>query len=255
MARAAATIECKSQAELDAALKVPNARIVLRGDGSFYFQISGQAHVVARGSSHVEAWGSSHVVARESSHVVARGSSHVEAWESSHVDAWGHIFVRALSALCKIRASASVAVMLHKDAPVNGGQQIKAVQPRTPAEWCAFHGVKVTDGVAILFKGVNDQFMSPKGGNYTPGTVPVAADWDGGKKECGGGLHFSPHPLMTREFIPSPMHYIACPVALADIAVHPDGDYPHKIKARGCVAPVWECDIDGNRIEPETAAA
>jgi hypothetical protein len=102
-----------------------------------------------------------------------------------------------------------------------------------------------------LFKAVGDNFISPKGGNYTPGTIPSAPDWDGGKIECGGGLHFSPAPRMARVFNDSAKRYVACPVALADIVVHPDGDYPEKVKSRGCCAPVWECDIDG---KPEAKA-
>jgi hypothetical protein len=42
---------------------------------------------------------------------------------------------------------------------------------------------------------------------------------------------------------------MACPVALKDIVVHPDGLYPDKIKAKGCCAPVWEVDSDGNKVE------
>ncbi|MFO0919463.1 MAG: hypothetical protein U0872_14280 [Planctomycetaceae bacterium] len=66
--------------------------------------------------------------------------------------------------------------------------------------------------------------------SYTPGSVPVAPDWDGGEKECGGGLHFSPHPVMTEEFISDPKRFCACPVLLSDIAVHPDGYSPQKVK-------------------------
>lgn len=65
-------------------------------------------------------------------------------------------------------------------------------------------------------------------------------------KECGGGLHFSPSPKHARTFNQTASRYIACPVALAEIAVHPDGDMPEKVKARGCCGPVWEVDEDGN---------
>ena len=41
----------------------------------------------------------------------------------------------------------------------------------------------------------------------------------------------------------------ACPVALVDIVVHPNGAFPEKVKARACCAPTWECDIDGKRKE------
>lgn len=81
-----------------------------------------------------------------------------------------------------------------------------------------------------------------------PRSVPAAPDWDGGNRECGGGLHFSPHPRMTSEFHSEAKHFLACPVALADMAVHPDGQYPQKCKAAKCCAPVYEVDIDGRPI-------
>lgn len=42
--------------------------------------------------------------------------------------------------------------------------------------------------------------------------------------------------------------FIACPVAFAEMAVHPDGQYPQKCKARRLAAPGWEVDIDGNPV-------
>lgn len=59
--------------------------------------------------------------------------------------------------------------------------------------------------------------------------------------------------MMARSFNDAATKYVGCPVALADIAVHPDGCYPEKVKARGCCAPVFEVDEDGERIQPEAA--
>ena len=36
---------------------------------------------------------------------------------------------------------------------------------------------------------------------------------------------------------------------VSDIAFHPGGQLPSKVKAKGCCAPVWECDIDGNPVQ------
>ena len=200
------------------------------------------------------AWGTSQprVEAWESSQprVVARGTSQprVVAWESSQprVVAWGYT---QLSVVGGVQASCTenVSVLIEGKAKVEGGKQT-FVQRQTPTEWCDYYGVKHTDGIAIVYKAVDSSYVSPKGGNYKPGTIPMAPDWDGGKKECGGGLHFSPCPAMARAFNPNATRYLACPVALADIAVHPDGDYPEKIKARGCCAPVYEVDEDGETI-------
>lgn len=51
----------------------------------------------------------------------------------------------------------------------------------------------------------------------------------------------------------NPKHYMACPVKLSDIVVHPNGDYPQKVKAKSCCAPIWEVDRDGNKIKRKGA--
>ena len=242
-------IEVKTQAELDKALaENPGERIILRGDASFNFRVGESSHVEAWESSHVEAWGSSHVE--------ARGSSHVVAWESSHVEAWGNVFVRAFGAVCKIKASFSVAVMLHAGAKSAGGQKMRAIEPTTPAKWCELHGIEVNKGVATLYKAVRDNYCSSHGFSYTPGTVPVAPDWDGGKAECGGGLHFSPSPAAAKSFDSDATRYLACPVKLKDMRAPKKGDsYPEKTKAKGCCAAVWEVDLYGNAIAEAKQAA
>lgn len=214
-------VEVRTQAELDAALKDAAGKIIrCLGDG--YFYIAGSSHVEARESSHVEA--------RGSSHVEAAGAAHVEARDSTSVDA---------------KSDLVVVHIYGSNTHVSGGTQIKVPEIRTPQQWCDWYGLLAADGVVTLFKGVDDSYMSPKGGNYTPGTIPEAPDWDGGKEECGGGLHFSPHPYMTLEFNSRATKFVACPVQLADIVVHCPAQYPQKVKARGCCAPVWECDREG----------
>ena len=46
-----------------------------------------------------------------------------------------------------------------------------------------------------------------------------------------------------------------CERALSDIAVHPKGDYPQKIKAAGCCGPVVECDRNGKPLPASAEAA
>ena len=207
-------VEVRTQVEFDAAVKAGNIAVCISG----YFE--------------------------------ARGSSHVVAWGSSHVEARGNVFIRLFSCL-KIQAGIHVLIMDHgsNESKITGGKTVKAFKPKTALQWCTHWGVKVEKKIAILFKGLNKNNNSPRGFSYTPGTIPTAPDWDGGKKECGGGLHFSPVPKMTNQYCSEPPDkYMACPVALKDIVVHPNGLYPDKIKARGCCAPVWECDEDGNKI-------
>ena len=163
---------------------------------------------------------------------IIQGSAHVEARESAHVEA-------------------SCCVSVHRHGAmttVTGGVQIMVPVPRTPTEWCEFYGVAVKKGVAILFKAVRDDYRSAYGLLYAPGTTPEASDWDGGVAECGGGLHFSFHPTAARVFDDSATRYVACPIALEDIAVHPDALYPSKVKARRVARPIWECDAQGQPI-------
>ena len=240
---------------------------------SAHVEAWGSAHVVAWESAHVEAWGSAHVVAwesahveaRESAHVVARESAHVVAWGSAHVEAWGSAHVEARgSAHVVARESAHVVargsahVVAGKFCPVttfprfagqvSGGVQIKVEFPTSAVEWCEFYGVQVGEGIATLFKAVGDDYRSPHGVVYLPDTTPSAPDWDGGKEECGGGLHFSPSPAAARAFNPKAKRYVACPVRLSEIAVHPNANYPEKVKAKEVCAPVWECDIYGKPV-------
>jgi hypothetical protein len=216
-------------------------------------QESSQPRVEARGSSqpHVEAWGNSQP------RVVAWGSSQprVEAQESSQprVEAWAYAQVSLFGKRIKATASANVAVLLHAGATAEGGHQI-TVKLDTPAEWCEYYGVELKDGVAILYKALNGDFTSPYGASYAPGTVPLAPDWDGGARECGGGLHFSSSPMMAMSFHESAVKFAGCPVALSDIVVHPEGQFPEKVKARGCCGPCFEVDGTGKPIVAVTEA-
>ncbi len=193
------------------------------------------------------AWGSSQprVEAWESSQprVEARGS------EALKVSAWGYV---QLSILGKViaKASAKVAVLVDGTAAKVTGGRVTRVKRSTAQEWCDYYGVKVERGIAILYKSVHQDYLNGHNRSFSwkPGTVPECKDWDA-KVECGSGLHFSPSPEMAREFFSDNPRYLACPVRLKDIVVHPDGEYPQKVKAKKCAGPIWECDIDGERIE------
>ena len=178
------------------------------------------------------------------------------ARENSSVEAWGNVFIRLFSAL-KVKASAHVVIMLHGTAKeLKGGRRLEANTPKNAKTWCEHYGAEVARGVATLFKAVDDDYSTDNGRkygvSYKPGSNPIAKDWDGGEAECGGGLHFSPHPKMALEFNPTAKRFVACQVKLSDIAVHPDGDYPQKVKAKGCCGPVVEVDRNG---KPVLAAA
>ena len=175
-----------------------------------------------------------------------RGNGVFEVRDSATVTAYGSATVRAYGS-ATVTASKYVPVqILSSRVKVGGGVQIHKPSPKTAAAWCAEYGIKPIRGVVILFKAVGADYRSPKGCDYSPGTIPVAIDWDGGKQECGGGLHFSPFPWMALKFNPDAKRYVACPVRVKDIAKPiPNASYPDKCKAKGCCAPTWECDIDG----------
>ena len=165
-------------------------------------------------------------VVPKSAHVVAMGSAHVVAgqWCSVH-KMRGHI------------------------GAISGGVVLVQPELATTEDWCAYHGVAVKDGVAVLYKGVRDNYHSAHDCLYAPGSVPISADWDGGDKECGGGLHFCPFPAACFRYDEQATRFVACPVALADMRTpRSDDQYPDKIKARGCCGPVYEVDRYGKAV-------
>lgn len=120
---------------------------------------------------------------------------------------------------------------------------------KTPVEWAAFYGAKLDGPVMTLYKAVRADYRSAHGFLYQPGTTVEAPDWDAGDAECGGGLHFSPHPLMALEFDAEATRFLACPVALEDIrAPRANDTYPHKVKARRTCGPVYEVDRLGRPV-------
>ena len=156
------------------------------------------------------------------------------------------------SGSAQVTASRYVAVTTHGTrVRVVGGFVIETPLLDTAEKWCEFHGVEVKRGIAILFKAVEDDWRGSHktAVTYKPGSVPKAPDWDGGVVECGGGLHFSPRPVMALQFCPEATKYVACPVRLSEIVMHPNGQYPEKVKAPGCCGKVYEVNIDGERIK------
>ena len=230
-------VECATQTEMDRAI-ADGALPILIGSGRFVAWVS--AHVVARESAHVVAWVSAHVVAWE--------SAHVEAWESAHVVAWGSAHVVARGS-AHVVASKLVAIHRHGTrTTVAGGVVIDVIAPTTATGWADYYGASVIDDVVIVFKALRADLKSAHGLLYEIGATPEAPDWDAAP-ECGGGLHFSPHPMMAREFDADATRFIACPVALADMRAPQRGDsYPNKIKARRICGPIVEVDRYGKPV-------
>lgn len=57
--------------------------------------------------------------------------------------------------------------------------------------------------------------------------------------------------IRTQAEADAAVKFVACPVRLEDIAVHACGRMPHKIKARGCCAPVREVNEDGEKVDAQ----
>ena len=190
---------------------------------------------------------------RSTANVESRESStaNVESWESSTANVNAKAFCQLkLSGSLTVVAAATVAIVVLGGNPkIEGGGFIQRLDISTPEKWCDYYGVDVRGGFALLGKIVGENYVSKRGCRYPVGGAPAAPDWDGGQAECGGGLHFSPTPEMAREFDANGEHRLICPVLLTDIAVHPDGEYPQKCKARAVTSPLWEVDAHGEPID------
>jgi hypothetical protein len=229
-----------------------SSRVNLWGDARAW--VWGLAVVQATQRASITAWGSAMVFAGNSVTVEALETAVVTAGQSATVRAFGSVMVRARGQ-AQVDAAGRVAVMRHGPGPVVSAAAVTdTIRPTNPEEWCAYYGVPVRDGVATLYKAVDDDFESYHGTSYRPGSQPSAPDWDGGEKEFGGGLHFSPRPTFALAGPADEVRFVACPVRLDDIAFRPDARYLNQVKAKGVCAPVYEVHEDGTAVEPAPAA-
>src|SRR3990167_1595531 len=220
--------------------------------GNSHAELSGSSHAVLWGNSHAVLRGNSHAELRGSSHAVLRESSHAELWESSHAVLWesSHAVLRESS---HAEGSKYSSITLHgQEVHATGGIQIKIPEIFTAKEWCDYYGVEVKKGIATLFKAVDDDYSTsnarPKNIFYTPGSKPSAPDWDGGKAECGGGIHASCHPTAALYFNSTAKKFVALPVRLKNFKPYPNAQYPDKVKFQKVYGQIWEVDREGKKI-------
>jgi hypothetical protein len=253
----AAAVEAGGRARVTAAdhcrvWAASNVALNLSGDARGW--VRGTSLTTASDRVTVRAWGSATVLARGAASVEARESACVIAGGNARVKAFGAVIVRARSR-AHVDAEKGVTVIQHDSGvTVSRGTVTEAVRFENAEEWCDYYGVDVADGVVTLYKAVDGDFNSLYGTSYRPGSEPRADDWDGGERECGGGLHFSPQPMFAASSAGVTGRFVACPVRLEDIVVHPNGDYPDKVKARCVCAPVYEVDEDGRPIARDAEA-
>jgi len=269
-----------TQAELDAAIaeKVDRVEIrsakgvwlSVRASGSASVTACGSASVTASGSASVRACGSASVTAYDSASVTASGSASVTAYGSSSVTAYDSSSVRAYgSSTVTASGSASVtaygsstvtaygstAVHLHSaHVHLTGGTVIDhtKVDDFDAKQWCEYHGVTVSRGIATLYKAVNDAWTTDRGFDYSPGAKPVAPDWND-RNECGGGLHFGPSPVHALRYFEGATKFLAVGVRLTEMVPITGSTAKAKAKrvARACV----EVDVHGRPVTAEAAAA
>ena len=96
-----------------------------------------------------------------------------------------------------MHASKYVAIHLFSQrVTLNGNGHIidlTALDLTDPTTWCEYHGITVTDGIALVYKAVDQDWKSHHGTDYSPGSTPEAPDWKP-TRECGKGLHFGYTP-------------------------------------------------------------
>jgi hypothetical protein len=221
----------------------------------------GSSTVRAYDSSTVRACGSSTVRAYDSSTVTAYGSSTVRACGSSTVRAYGSSTVRAYDSSTvtaygssTVRATPLVAVHLHSaTVKVAGGVILdhSNVRDFDAKQWCEYHGVKVSRGIATLYKAVNDKWTTDRGTDYSPGSKPACDDFRD-TDACGNGLHFGPTPIHALAYFPEATKFLAVGVRLNEL--RPITGDTAKAKAPRVVRACVEVDIDGNVIEAKEAA-
>ncbi len=257
------TIIVKTQAELDALpASFPEYTVIEIRGGTQYDRIAvtktwESSHVEAWGSSHVVARGSSHVEARGSSHVEARGSSHVEAWGSSHVEARGSVAVHIQSPLSVVEIFGFAAAWLIAKAKITKhGKNCRVIEPKTKAGahgWLENEAIKPGGGKVVIFKRVSAAWKTQEGTanetDWTPGKSLAHPAWEPKSGECGPGkFHACSRTYFCDEFRNTlGDRYVAIEVAVKDLHVWPNGDYPHKVAFRAGVV-LHECDRYGKKV-------
>ena len=91
-----------------------------------------------------------------------------------------------------------------------------------------------SDEKLILYKFVKKNYTDFYSGKieYKIGASVIAPDWNT-DNECGGGLHVGATIDFAKSFyLNTEGRSLKVEVAMADIGVHPNPDYPHKIKCK-----------------------
>ena len=110
----------------------------------------------------------------------------------------------------------------------------------------------MVDGIATVYKALKDHYGTDRlgwEGKYAPGETPEAPDWRD-DAACGGGLHFSPTPRQSSEYLEDATRWVKVGVELATLRPIRGSGSP-KCKAPKVVVPCVEVDINGEPVEVE----
>jgi hypothetical protein len=240
-ASGSATVSASGSATVSA-----SGSATVSASGSATVSASGSASVHASGSATVHASGSATVSASGSATVRASGSASVHASGSATVHASGSASVRAYGS-ATVHASRYVAVHLHSQRITLDGNghviDLTGIDFNDSAQWCEFHDVEVSEGIAYVYKAVSDEWLSGYGTDYRPGSTPEAADWEA-TQSCGKGLHFCAHPSQSLKYKRDATKFVRCGVPLNEMVTLGD-----KIKARRVVVGCVEVDVHGRVVE------
>jgi len=191
-------------------------------------------------SSSAGLWGLSSAGLRGACSAVLRGSSSAHAYDKSNV-----------------KGSPLTAVFLHSATAVISGGVIldhSNLANMDGASWCKYYGVKVSRGIATVYKAVNDKWTTSRGFDYSPGAKPSCNDFRA-DNSCGGGLHFGPTPSHAKAYFSSATKFVAVGVKVSELQpIHQDGEVA-KCKAPRVVRAAVEVDIYGKVIAPSSKEA
>ena len=181
----------------------------------------------------------------------ATGSATVSATGSATVHAYGSATVHAYGS-ATVRASKYVAVHLYSAKVTHTGGvliDVTDLDLTDTATWLDYTGTEHTDGKVTLYKAVDDQWLSPHGARYEPGTTTIAPDWRA-DAECGHGLHFGPTPTQATAYFEGATKWVAVEVDVDTLRPIPGG--VAKAKAPSCRV-LHPVDVMGRQIKAPAA--
>ena len=216
------------------------ARASVRAADTCRVRALSSAQVTASGQARVWAWGRASVTGLEASEIEAWGAATVMATGSGKVEARENAFGgRRIGTRAGLWSCHGAGQGPGTDRGHGRGQHHPAFaggdgigrardghRPlRHPEEWCEYYGVEVKDGVAILYKAVDEDFNSYHGASYGPGTSHTRRTGTAASGSAAAGCT-SPAADVRAAAPDDSMRFVACPVRLEDMVVHPRATTP-----------------------------